>query len=322
MELDPIGRSASEAQSAQGAARPPAPRRRRRRIPWGIYLALVPTLGLLGFFGYYPGINGLIHSLTNWEPGFSSPFVGLANYRAMWHDPLWWESFVHIGIIFAVAVTAMWVIPLAAAELLITLSRPRWRLFFRYLLIVPLAFSPVIQVLTWQFIYDPNVGVLNGFLGTIGLEALEKNWLGDPHTALWALIFINFPWIAGLPFLIFSTGLQNIPGEIFDAAAIDGAGRWKRFLAIDLPLLLRQIKLLFFLAVVFVLQYGFAPYIATQGGPDNATTVPILRIVGVAFDAGEWGYAAALSTTLLVLMMLMSGLTLLAGRRRAPRGAH
>jgi raffinose/stachyose/melibiose transport system permease protein len=239
----------------------------------------------------------------------------------MWHDHLWWEAFVHIGIIFVVAVTAMWAIPLAAAELLITLSRPRWRLFFRYLLIVPLAFSPVIQVLTWQFIYDPNVGVLNGFLGQVGLEALEKNWLGDPSTALWALIFINFPWIAGLPFLIFSIGLQNIPGEIFDAAAIDGAGRWKRFLAIDLPLLLRQVKLLFFLAVVFVLQYGFAPYIATQGGPDNATTVPILRIVGVAFDAGEWGYAAALSATLLAVMVLMSGLALLAGRRRAPTGA-
>jgi ABC-type spermidine/putrescine transport system permease subunit I len=199
---------------------------------------------------------------------------------------------------------------------------PRWRLFFRYLLIVPLAFSPVIQVLTWQLIYDPNVGVLNDLLGKVGLEALENNWLGDPNTALWALIFINFPWVAGLPFLLFSAGLQNIPGEIFDAAAIDGAGRWKRFLAIDLPLLLRQVKLLFFLAVVFVLQYGFAPYIATQGGPDNATTVPVLRIVRVAFDAGEWGYAAALSTTLLLIMMLMSGLTLLAGRRRAPRGAR
>ena len=86
--------------------------------------------------------------------------------------------------------------------------------------------------------------------------------------------------------------------------------------------MLRQVKLLFFLAVVFVLQYGFAPYIATQGGPDNATTVPVLRIVGVAFDAGEWGYAAALSTTLLLIMMLMSGLTLLAGRRRAPGGAR
>ena len=190
------------------------------------------------------------------------------------------------------------------------------------LLIVPLAFSPVIQVLTWQFIYDPNVGVLNKFLGELGLSALEKNWLGDPHTALAALIFINFPWVAGLPFLIFSAGLQNIPVEIFDAAAIDGAGRWKRFVLIDLPLLLRQFKLLFFLAVVFVLQYGFAAYIATQGGPDNVTTVPVLRIVGVAFDADEWGYAAALSTTLLLIMTLISSLTLLVGRRRVPRGAH
>ena len=164
----------------QVRAEQPEIRRRRRRIPWGVYLALVPTLGLLGFFGYYPDINGLVHSLTNWEPGFSSPFVGLANYRAMWHDSLWWESFVHIGIIFVVAVTAMWVIPLAAAELLITLSRPRWRLFFRYLLIVPLAFSPVIQVLTWQFIYDPNVGVLNDFLGKIGLDGAREELARRP----------------------------------------------------------------------------------------------------------------------------------------------
>jgi raffinose/stachyose/melibiose transport system permease protein len=296
--------------------------RRRRRIPWGVYVALLPTLGLLGFFSYYPDINGLVHSFTNWEPGFSSPFVGLANYRAMWHDSLWWQSFVHIGIIFLVAVTAMWAIPLAAAELVITLSRPSWRFFFRALLIAPLAFSPVIQVLTWQFIYDPNVGVLNHFLGSVGLHGLEKNWLGDPNTALFALIFINFPWIASLPFLIFGAGLQNIPQEIFDAAAIDGAGRWRRFMVIDLPLLFRQIKLLFFLAIVFVLQYGFAAYIATQGGPNNATTVPVLRMIGVAFDADEWGYAAALSTTLLVIMIVMSGLTLLGGRRRTVREAR
>ena len=88
---------------------------------------------------------------------------------------------------------------------------------------------------------------------------------------------------------------------------------------IDLPLLLRQIRLLFFLAVVFVLQYGFAAYIATQGGPNNATTVPVLRMLGVAFDADEWGYAAALSTTLLVLMMVVSGLSLLIGRKRTAK---
>jgi raffinose/stachyose/melibiose transport system permease protein len=163
--------------------------------------------------------------------------------------------------------------------------------------------------------------VLNHLLGSLGLSSLEKNWLGDPHTALFALIFINFPWVAGLPFLIFSAGLQNIPQEVFDAAAIDGAGRWRRLLAVDLPLLFRQVKLLFFLAVVFVLQYGFAAFIATQGGPDNATSVPVLRMLGVAFDAGEWGYAAALSTTLLVIMMLVACAALLVGRRRVANGA-
>ena len=124
-------------------ARVPAPTVvRQRPLPWGAYLALVPTLGLLGFFSYYPDVNGLVRSSTNWEPGFSSPFVGFANYRAMWHDSLWWQSFVHIGIIFLVTVTTMWAIPLGAAKLVITLSRPRWRFFFRALLIAPHVFSP------------------------------------------------------------------------------------------------------------------------------------------------------------------------------------
>ena len=125
---------------------------------------------------------------------------------------------------------------------------------------------------------------------------------------------------SGLPFLIFSAGLQNIPAEIFDAAAIDGAGRWKRLLVIDVPLLLRQVKLLFFLAVVFVLQYGFAAYIATRGRPTRDHGAG-LRIVGVAFGAGEWGYAAALSATLLIIMMLVTGMGLFIGRRRPLRGA-
>jgi raffinose/stachyose/melibiose transport system permease protein len=232
----------------------------------------------------------------------------------MVHDSLWIQSFKHIGEFFLFAVTAMWILPLFAAELLITLSSPRMRFIFRSLLIVPLAFPGVVQVLVWEFLYDPNQGVINHFLQAIGLGSLAQNWLGNPHIALLALIFINFPWIAGLPFLIFASGLQNIPQEVFDAALIDGAGRWRRFVSVDLPMILRQIRLLFFLAVVQVLQYGYAAFIATQGGPNNATTVPVLRMLNVAFSADEWGYAAALSTVLLLVMVIVSGSALFLSR--------
>src|SRR5579875_1734957 len=239
----------------------------------------------------------------------------------MIHDTLWIESFQHVGEFFIFAVTLMWIFPLFLAEVLITLSSARWRFVFRSLLIVPLAFPGVVQVLIWEFLYDPNSGAINHFLHVVGLGGLAQNWLGNPHLALLSLIFINFPWVAGLPFLIFAAGLQNIPKEVFDAALIDGAGRWRRFRSIDLPMLLRQIRLLFFLAVIQVLQYGYAAFIATNGGPNNATTVPVLRMLNVAFDADEWGYAAALSTVLLLVMVGVSGLALLLSRGRKDKSA-
>jgi len=129
------------------------------------------------------------------------------------------------------------------------------------------------------------------------------------------LLAIGFPWIASLPFLIFLSQLQNIPSELFEAAALDGAGRLRRFTAVDLPLLVRQIRLLFFLATISVLQYGFAAYLVTQGGPDNATQVPVLRMLGVAFQGQEWGYAATLSTVLFVITLAVSGAALLVRRK-------
>lgn len=304
-----------------GPAQPAPPARiphraaRRRRFPWRVYLVLLPTLGILGAFAYYPAFSGIFHSFYDWRPGFSSPFVGLANYREMISDDLWWKSFKNLGIIFLVAVTLMWALPMLASELVITLCSQRAQFIFRTLLITPLAFPGVVTVLVWDFMYDPNDGVINHFLKAIGLGSLQHNWVGEPNTALPALLAIGFPWIASLPFLIFLSQLQNIPAELFEAAALDGAGRLRRFVAIDLPLLARHIRLLFFLATISVLQYGFAAYLVTQGGPDNATQVPVLRMLGVAFQGQEWGYAATLSTVLFVITLAVSAAALLVRRR-------
>ncbi|MFI6802655.1 carbohydrate ABC transporter permease [Streptosporangium canum] len=287
----------------------------RRRIPWGVYLVLLPTFAALAVFAYYPALSGMLHSLYEWRPGFTSPFVGLENYVTMFGDDLWWASFRNIGIIFVWAVTLMWVFPLLAAELVMSLSSERLRFVFRTLLILPLAFPAVVNVLLWQFMYDPRDGVVNSLLRAVGLDGLASNWIGDPDTALTALMTVGFPWVASLPFLVFLSALQNVPAEIYQAAEVDGAGRLRRLWSIDLPMMLRDVKLLLVMAVIAVLQYGMQAHIMTMGGPDNATQVPVLRMLDAAFLDTDWGYAAALGTVLFVLTLAVSVGALLAGRR-------
>jgi raffinose/stachyose/melibiose transport system permease protein len=278
----------------------------RRRFPWYVYLALLPLFATLAMFAYYPAVSGIWHSFYEWRPGFDSPFVGLDNYVTMLADDLWWRSFRNLGFIFVFGVTIAWAIPLLAAELVISLESKRAQFVFRTLLIAPMAFPGVVTVLLWAAMYEPNNGVINRVLKGVGLGGLAQNWVGDPHFALVSLLFIGFPFVAGLPFLVFLTTLQNVSSEVFEAAALDGCGRLRRLTTIDLPLMASQLKLLVFLATISVLQYGFAAYLLTGGGPDNATQVPVLRMLGVAFQGSDWGYAAALSTTLFVMTILLS----------------
>lgn len=292
----------------------PAPSaRRRRRIPWWVYGALLPITAVLVVFQWYPAVLGVVGSFLDWQPGGESTFVGLDNYARMMQDDIWWTSFRNLGIIFLWGV-GIWAFPLLASELLITVRNERQQFVFRTLLLLPFAFPGIVTAFMWSFMYHPNNGLINKFLEGIGLGFLAQNWTGDPSLALLALLMIGFPFVAGLPFLVFYSTLRNIPPELFDAAALDGVGRWRRFWAIDLPLMARQVKLLLFLVVIHTLQYGFVAFVVTAGGPDNATTVPVLRMLDVAFQGQNWGYAATLSTTLFVITVVFSLIVVLIRR--------
>ncbi|XUK60837.1 ABC-type sugar transport system permease subunit [Plantibacter sp. RU18] len=292
---------------------PPAAAR-KRRVPWGVYIALAPLALTLIAFQYFPALSGIWHSFWDWNPGFTSTFTGFDNYIRMFGDSLWWQSFANLGIIFIFSIVS-WIFPLMAAELLVSLKSQRAQFVFRTLLIVPMAFPGVVTALVWSFLYQPNSGVFNEILRGLGLGDLAQNWLGDPRTALLALLFIGFPFVAGLPFLIFYSTLQNIPKEIFEACSLDGVGRIRRFFTIDVPLMARQVQLLVILVIIETLQYGFVAYILTHGGPDNATMVPVLRMINEAYDGQAWGYAAALSTTLFVLTVVLSAVVAIFRRK-------
>lgn len=306
---------ASPRSSALSSGSGPAPRIPRKRVVrWWIYLALLPLALLIGYFAYYPAISAIFWSFFHWQPAADSTFLGIDNYVKMLSDEIWWSSFRNLGFIFLFSVVA-WVFPLLAAELLISLRSARWQFTMRTILIIPMAFPGVVTALVWGFFYSPNDGVINQTLKALGLEALAQNWTGQASTALLSLLFVGFPFIAGLPFLIFYSSLQNIPTEVLEAAQLDGVGRFARFWQIDLPLMASQVRILVFLAIVGTLQYGFVAYVLTSGGPDNATMVPILRMINVAFQGGDWGYSAALSTTLFVITMLISAIVMIARRR-------
>lgn len=289
---------------------------KRNRPKWRLfpYLALLPLLVLMVAFSYYPAVSGIFFSFFNWVPAGHSTFIGGANYVTMFQDDIWWQSFRNLGIIFIFGFVS-WIFPLLAAELLISLKSQRWQYVIRTLLIVPMAFPGVVTALIWGFFYDPNEGVINRLLKGVGLGNLAHNWIGQPDSALLALLFVGFPFVAGLPFLIFYSSLQNIPTEVLEASELDGVGRVRRFWTIDLPLMASQVRILFFLAVITTLQYGFIAYLLTGGGPNNATTVPVLRMIAEAFTAGNWGYAAALSTTLFVITIMFSAVVVFVRRR-------
>ncbi|MFT4210852.1 MAG: sugar ABC transporter permease [Microbacterium sp.] len=291
------------------------PARRRVRLRWGIVATLLPTLAFLAVFAFYPALSGPWHSLFDWRPGFDSPFVGFKNYATVFSDVMFWRSFANLGVIFLVDITMKWLLPLIAAELLITVRSERARTVYRVLLLFPMAFPGVVTALVWSFLYNPNDGMINRLLETIGLGEFAHNWVGDPNTALAALLFIGVPWVAGLPFLVFTTGLQNIPDEIFEAARLDGVGRIRRFFLIDVPLLASQLRLLLFLVMAGILQFGMLAYLTTGGGPDGATEVPVLQLIGQAFQGQNWGYAAALSSILFVLGCGLSSFVLFLRRK-------
>lgn len=300
-------------------AEPESPPRRSaghspRRVPLGPYLALAPLFAVLILFQYYPAVSGIVYSFFDWNPAGTSEFLGLTNYDTMLADSIWWLSFRNLGFIFIFGIVS-WIVPIVTAELLITLRSERAQHIFRTLLIVPMAFPGAVTALVWSFMYHPNDGVINRLLGVVHLESLQQNWVGDPDLALVSLLFIGFPFVAGLPFLIFYTGLLNVPREIYEAASLDGVGRIRRVFTIDLPLLTSQVKILVFLAVVGTLQYGFMAYIVTSGGPDNVTMVPLLRMLNVAYQGGDWGYAAALSTTLFAITLAFSCVIVFVRRR-------
>lgn len=280
-------------------------RQSRKNSTLKALLFLLPTFVFVGMFNYYPMFNALFHGFFRWNGYSPGQFTGLENYSALFHDPAFLVSVRNSLITIVVLVCINIVFPLLAGELLIHLNRVRIQYAFRVLFVVPMVVPGMVILLVWQFLYQPSLGINNLFM-LLGLDNLAKNWLGDPALALGSILFIGFPWISGLPFLLFLSALQQIPQSLFDAASIDGAAGLKRVFLIDIPSIGSTIRVVSMLAVIGAVQMFNNVWVMTQGGPANASMVPGVLLYQNAFYYGRFGYACAIGSFIFIVTMILT----------------
>jgi raffinose/stachyose/melibiose transport system permease protein len=294
------------------------PRRSAGRSKRGLrslwpFLFLLPTFVFLVAFAYGPFVKVIVDSLYYWDGAFTRRLVGLTNYQQiLFKDPQFWPA---IGVALKLTLAGLvkiLIFPLLAAEMIHLLRLSRSAYWYRVLLILPTVVPGLIIIFIWRLFYhpDPMLGLFNRVLYGLGGDSATMNWLGDPNIALWSLILMGFPWAGGFAMLVYLAGLQSIPSELYDAAAMDGATHWRRFWNIDLPLIRGQIKVLVVLTIIGGLQDFSAPFVMTNGGPLNATLVPGPYLYRQAFQANKYGYASAMALILFVIMMTFSVLNM------------
>jgi raffinose/stachyose/melibiose transport system permease protein len=196
------------------------------------------------------------------------------------------------------------VFPLLGAALIYRLRQEKLAYFYRLLFVLPIVVPATVGILVWRQFFDPNVGLLNDVLHLFGLKGLS--WLNSESSALFSLMVIGFPWIDGVGMLIYLAGLLAIPGEVVEAAIMDGAGSLRRFFSIELPLVIPQIRLIVILNVIGALQ-GFGwQLLVTRGGPNSATSVPAWEMYQSAMTAGRFGYASAIGMILFIIIFALT----------------
>ncbi|MFG3052193.1 carbohydrate ABC transporter permease [Kitasatospora sp. NPDC048239] len=293
-----LGGKASAPPATGGAVRRPRPPRGRRLAP---YLFVLPALLLFAGFKLYPIGWSFVLSLHRTVGGVDT-FVGADNYARLIDDPLFWTALKNTGVILAVQVPVMLAL---ATGLAVALNSTllRGRTVFRLGFFLPMVTGLVAYGIIFSVLLNQEYGLVNWLLGLTGIDAVP--WLTDP---LWAKISLGLAlsWhYTGYNAVILLSRLQTVPSELYDAAAVDGAGAWKSFVHVTLPGLRPALLLTTVLSTIGTLQIFDEPYILTGGGPDNATLTIGVYLYQTAFKFFDFGYASAIAYALAVLIGIL-----------------
>jgi N-acetylglucosamine transport system permease protein len=273
---------------------------------------LTPAIVLYAVFVLWPYAQSFYIALTDWR-GLSARrgFVGLQNFVNLVKDGNFWNALGHNAELLIALPIFTLSIALFFATLFTQVGRGlpgasffRVVFFFSYVM-----GAPIIGVL-WSFIYHPNIGLVNAFLDALHLEGLRRTWLGDPATALWAVMAVVVWQSVGFYMVLFIAGMQSIPSTYYEAAVLDGASRPTMFLRITLPLLWDHVQVALVYIGIAALDFFTIVAVMTEGGPNRASDVVAHYLYTTAFQYGQFGYATAMGVTLLLLTLGLSIVTL------------
>jgi raffinose/stachyose/melibiose transport system permease protein len=292
------------------------PRRRRHGSASTWWFAL-PALVLFAFVVLVPSARGVYYAFTNWDgldPHVS--FNGLGNFSQLFHDPQATQAITHT-LLIAVAIT----IVQNGVGLLLALgvnSMIKSRNVLRVFLFAPAVVTPIVTAYLWHNLLGPD-GAVNSLLGAVGLSSWQQDWLGNPQLALWSIVGVIVWQFCGYSMVIFLAGLQSIPRDIYEAAAIDGGGAVRRFWSVTRPLLGPAFTINLMLSIIGGIKLFDQVYALTGGGPGHATDTMSTLIYKDAFTLGEFGYSIALAVVLTIIVAVVSSgqYVLLARNERA-----
>ncbi len=284
-----------------------APRRWRqgalaRRETIAFYLCISPWLVGFTLFVLGPMLASLFISFTRWDLLSPAKFVGLQNYQKMFiRDPLFWQSLK----VTAIYTSAYVPIELVGGLVLALIMNQKLRFLgvFRTIYYLPSVLPGVAFVVLWMWILHPDVGLVNTLLSYVGIEG--PRWLADPDWALPALLIMSL-WGLGRSMVIYLASLKGIPKHLYEAAAIDGAGSWHSFWKITLPMLTPTIFFNLVLSIISTFQTFTSAFVATDGGPLDATLFYVLYLFRQAFQYFNMGYASALAWVLFVIIFVFT----------------
>jgi multiple sugar transport system permease protein len=266
---------------------------------------VAPALVLIGVFFFIPVAGSLLLSLTDFDiyaiaDRGNARFVGLRNYADMFGNSVFWIA-VRNTFYFALVGGPLTVAASLAAALLINARVVRYKSFFRTIFFIPFVTTLVAVAIVWRYLYHPQYGMLNYALGWFGVAPID--WLGDPRTAMPAIIMLAIWKNFGYNMLIFIAGMQTIPSELYEAAELDGAGALRQFRHITLPMLAPTFLFVGVITMIGYFQLFAEPYVMTAGGPLRSTTSLVLLMYEEGFRWWRMGAAASVAFILFAIIL-------------------
>ncbi|MCU1556501.1 MAG: binding-protein-dependent transport system inner rane component [Microbacteriaceae bacterium] len=284
----------------------PRPRRPNSRARTGWFF-LAPSIILIAVFVIYPIVQSLWMSLHDWSFFQAQhPFVGISNYVEMLRDPRFWNALSNTVVFTVATVPAQIALGLLLA---VRLRRSSWwTLFLRSVFFFPVISSFATMAIVWKFMLSANVGPSAAWLRGLGVSPVD--WLHNPDWALTAVIVVGLWKNIGFTMVILLAALQDVPETLVEAAVLDGAGPWRRFISVALPSIRQALLFSSVIAVIGSLQVFDQVYVMTQGGPQFRSETLVTYIYQQGFTEFRSGYASAIAWGLFLIIMIVSVLQL------------